>query len=122
MTVVKWAQAFSLEERVFTDLPWAGVVASFELACACRGERDPVLDQVGTQYGSGFSRDTTAWTESPALRTAMGKAAKVGDWYKRQDWAQAWAGIIARSLEHTGVVQSDLGLKLTDLRRWIDCA
>lgn len=122
VTVVKWNDGMALEERVFANLPWPGVRASFELACTIRGDRDRVIDQVGTQYGAGFSRDHTSWTDTPALRIAVGKAAKTGDWYKRQDWGQEWAGIICRHLDADAIRDSDLVQKLIDLRLWIDRA
>jgi putative ATP-dependent endonuclease of OLD family len=120
ITVVTWSDRLSLEERVFADLPWEGVVASFELACAIRGDRDAVISQVQTQYREGFNRDAMAWTDTSALRTALGKAAKTGDWYKRQSLGQQWAGIICHHLD--AVRNSDLGRKLIELREWIDRA
>ena len=77
---------------------------------------------MGTQYGSGFNRDTASWTDTPTLRTAMGKAAKTGDWYKRQDWGQEWATIICRHLDDDAISDSDLVQKLIELRSWIDRA
>jgi hypothetical protein len=120
--VIKWDDNLSLEERVFADLPWPGVIASFELACTIRGDRTSLISQVETQHGQPFNRDTAAWTETAGLRTAIGKAAKTGDWFKRQDRAQEWAGIIGPYLNDTGLANTDLVRKLTDLRSWIDRA
>ena len=120
--MVKWSDALSLEERVFAELPWTGVIASLELACTIRGDRGSVIDQVGTQHGGGFNRDPAAWTDTPAIRSAMGKAAKTGDWYKRQSWGQEWAGIISPYLEAASMRNTDLVRKLGELRTWIDRA
>ena len=89
VNVTKWDGGLSLEERVFADLTWAGILGSFDLACIVRGDRDKVLDQISSQYGAGFNRDPAAWPDSSGLRTALGRAAKAGEgWFKRQDRAQ----------------------------------
>lgn len=86
----------SIEDRVFADLPWSGVMDSFTAACAMHGDRTKLIDQVQSQCGQGFERNPALWTDAPALRTAMGKAAKVGEWFKRQDRAQEWVNAIRR--------------------------
>ncbi len=123
VNVTKWDGGLSLEERVFADLPWAGLLRSFDLACTVRGDRDRVIGQIGSQYGAGFNRDPTAWADTGSLRIALGKAAKAGEgWFKRQDRAQEWAAIICNHLDDPAVGNSDLVRKLTDLREWIDRA
>jgi hypothetical protein len=123
VTVTKWKDEYSLEERVFADLPWAGVIGSFELACTIRGDRSTTIDQVGSQFGPGFSRNPEAWTDTPDLRTAIGKAAKAGDgWFKRQDHAQEWAGIICAYVDDASMANSDFVQQIGHLRGWIDRA
>lgn len=118
VTVVCWDNAMSIEERVFADLPWIGVVDSFE--AVCRDEVDParIIDQVQTHYGPGFNRDRDTWIDHQPLRLALGRAAKECDWFKRQDRAQEWVGVIGRHL--ASMRGTDLVRKLTTLRRWID--
>lgn len=121
--VTKWDGGLSLEERVFADLPWAGLLRSFELACTIRGDRDEVIDQIGSQYGAGFTREPAAWTDTVSLRTALGKAAKAGEgWFKRQDRAQEWASVVCDYLDEPAANNSDLLRKLSELRDWIDLA
>jgi len=120
--VIVWDGEFSIEGRVFADIPWAGVMAAFEAACATRGDRDQVLNQIDTQYGPGFNRDCLAWTDTPQLRSALGKAAKASEWFKRQDLAQEWAGVICAYLHDDAIRNSDLVRKLNALRDWIDRA
>ena len=123
VNVTKWDGGLSLEERVFADLAWSGILGSFDLACTVRGDRDKVIDQIGSQYGAGFNRDPAAWTDSGGLRTALGRAAKAGEgWFKRQDRAQEWAAIICSHLDDAALENSDLVRKLTELREWIDRA
>jgi hypothetical protein len=120
VAVVKWDDALSIEERVFADLPWEGVVASLNAARAIWNDDARLLDQVQAQYGEGFDRDFTAWAETPQLRTALGKAAKASDWFKRQSWGWEWATAIAGYLADNAIRESDLVRQLISLRGWID--
>jgi hypothetical protein len=120
--VTKWEGALSIEERVFADLPWAGVKASFEAARAIRNDDARLLDQVGSKYGEGFDRDFEAWVDTPELRTALGKAAKASEWFKRQSRGQEWAEAISGHLTDETIPERDLVRQLTSLRGWIDNA
>jgi len=120
ITVVKWDGALSIEERVFADLPWAAVMASFELARANGNGDASLLDQVRTQYGVGFDRDIAAWDDTPELRTALGKAAKDSDWFKRQSRGREWAVVISGYLSDDAIRDSDLMRQLNSLRGWVD--
>jgi len=73
VAVIQWSSAMSIEQRVFADIPWSGVMASFKLACEIVGDRDKVIDHVQSQAGRGFDRDIAAWTASASLRAALGK-------------------------------------------------
>jgi putative ATP-dependent endonuclease of the OLD family len=120
ITVAKWDGALSIEERVFADIPWSGVVASFGAARAIWGDDDRLLDQVQTQFGKGFDRNFEQWADTPQLRTALGKAAKASDWFKRQSWGREWAAAISGYLVDNAIQASDLVRQLTSLRGWID--
>lgn len=118
--VTKWGGTNSIEERVFSDLPWVGVMASLEAARKIMNDDQRLLDQVQTQFGPGFDRNIAAWTDLPALRAALGKAAKSSDWFKRQSWGHAWARAISCYLADSAICQTDLIRQLSDLRSWID--
>jgi len=118
--VAKWDGPLSIEERVFADLPWAGVTASFEAARAILNDDARLLDQVATQYGNGLDREFAAWADAPELRTALGKAAKASEWFKRQSRGQEWAAAISGYLADNAIRESDLVRQLTSLRGWID--
>lgn len=120
ITVAKWDGALSIEERVFADLPWAGVMASFSAARAIWNDDARLLDQVQTQYGDDFDRNFAAWADTLRLRTALGSAAKASDWFKRQSWGRAWAAAISGHLADNAIRQGDLVRQLTSLRGWID--
>lgn len=118
--VIKWDDELSIEERVLADLPWGGVLASFGAARSIWSDDTRLLDQVQTQFGQGFERTFEAWVDTPALRTALGKAAKASDWFKRQSWSREWAAAISDHLTDNAIRQSDLVRQLTSLRNWID--
>ena len=122
VTVVLWDGNLSIEERVYMDLPWEGAIASFEAACKMWGDRSRLIDQVQSRYGAGFQRDPAQWADTEDMRRALGKAAKVCSWYKRQNRAQEWVGAIAEHLNGASTGDSDLIRKLSQLRRWVDDA
>ena len=120
IAVAKWDEALSIEERVCRDLTWAGVISSFDAARSIWNDDARLLEQVQKQFGQGFDRNFVAWTDSPQLRTALGKAAKASDWFKRQSWGREWAAAISGHLGDNGIRESDLVQQLTSLRCWID--
>ncbi|WP_341937215.1 ATP-dependent nuclease [Marinimicrobium sp. C2-29] len=120
IAVVKWEDALSIEERVFADLPWEGVTASLVVAQTIINDNARVLDQVQDQYGEGFERDSASWVDNRALRVALGRAAKVSNWFKRQDWGREWSSAISGYLADHAIQDSDLSHQLTSLRAWID--
>ena len=120
ITVAKWDDGLSIEERVFNDLPWLGVMSSFYAVRDIWGNDRRVLDQVQTHYGQEFNRNFAEWPDTPELRTALGAAAKASDWFKRQSWGREWAAAISVHLNDDATRDSDLARKLTDLRSWID--
>ena len=120
IAVAKWDNNRSIEESVLFDLPWAGVMASFEVARAIWGDDQRLIDQVGTQFGQGFNRNFETWVDIPQLRVALGKAAKTSDWFKRQSWGQEWAVAISPYLSNETIGECDLVRQLGRLRDWID--
>ncbi|WP_022731224.1 ATP-dependent nuclease [Thalassospira lucentensis] len=120
ITVTKWDNELSIEERIFFDVPWAGVMSSFEVAREIWGNDQSLLDQLRTQFGQDFNRDFARWVDTRELRTALGKAAKTGDWFKRQAWSQEWALVIAGHLRDEAIRGCDLVRQLDGLRNWID--
>lgn len=122
ITVTTWDGGLCIESRVFADVPWPAALAAFAAACAIQDPRDKLLDQVQSQYGAGFQRDPAAWTDHPALRVALGKAAKASGWFKRQSWGEQLADAISTYLGDTAIQGTDLVRKLEAVRGWIDCA
>ena len=121
VAVTVWGGGASIEQRVFADLPWAGVLASFDVA-SMHGQRNRRIDQVQSCYGPGFQRDPAEWQDTEAIRVALGTAAKRCDWYKRQDRGEEWAATVGCYLGDVAIQDSDLVGKLRKLRMWIDDA
>jgi len=118
--VVVWSDGRSIEEAVIQDLTWPGVLASFDVACEILGDVEVRLSQTATQFDGEFNRNRAAWSESPKLRAAIAKAAKVSDWFKRQSNAERWVAAISTYFEDDAIKDKDFILKLTQLRAWID--
>lgn len=117
--VVMWKGELSIEERVFSDLPWDGVLEGFHLASSLNPEPQKVLDQVGSQYGSGLDRDVETWTDSKKLRRALGSAAKASNWFKSVTKGRQWADTVVPHISDLEV-DSDLRAQLKKLRGWMD--
>jgi ABC-type transporter Mla maintaining outer membrane lipid asymmetry ATPase subunit MlaF len=122
VTVAMWAGGVSIEERVIADLTWDGVIASFQAARSIHCDDDRLLNQIQTHYGAGLNRQFAAWADEPTLRTAIGKAAKAGDWFKRQSWALIWVNAISAYFDEASVQTSDLRAQVNALRTWVDGA
>ncbi len=120
VTVAKWEGAVSIEERTFADIPWAGVIASFGAARAIWNDDARLLDQVRTQFGQNFDRNFATWVDTPQLRSALGRAAKASDRFKRQSWGREWTAAISGYLRDEAICGSDLARQLASLRSWID--
>ena len=120
ITVAKWTDGLSIEQRVFNDIPWAAVIASFNVARGIRQDDQSLLNQVQAQFGQGFDPDFARWRDTQELRTALGAAAKASGWFKRQSWSREWAAAISPHLNDDAIHQSDLVRQLTHLRDWID--
>ena len=122
ISVVYWAGTVSIEERVFADLPWEGVVASFKTALQIHKNEPQTLDQVSSQFGPGFDRNYGSWTESQKLRAALGTAANASSWFKKQSWAHDWVRAISEHLFSPAIETTDLAIQMRALRKWVDNA
>lgn len=122
VVVAMWTGGVSIEERVIADLPWAGVMASFDVAASIRQDTQLILDNVQSQYGAGFPKDPSSWRDEPRLRAAIGKAAKASDWFKRQTWGFEWAKVITPYLDDAAIQHTDLVARIAALRAWVDRA
>ena len=118
--VTKWSDVVSIEERVFHDVPWEAVIASFNVAYEIRGA--DVIEDVRKEFGPDFSSNCEKWTDSPQLRKALGGAAKARGWYKRQSAGRDWAAAVSHYLSDPTIPQTDLVRQIDRLRAWVDDA
>lgn len=121
--VLLWDGAVATEQRVFLDLPWEGVEEAIGLACEFVTS-NLVREHVATALAVGpndLPADVGAWRgfrAEPALRAALGKAAKAGNgWFKQVDRAAALGLLIGRHLGAAG--GTDLAKKITALEDWV---
>lgn len=119
MAAVVWEDKLCTEKRFFLDLPWDAVKQSYELAKSSHGD-DVFLSQVESQFGPGFNRKCSEWTDEPEIRVALGKAAHASEWFKSQSRAQAWILSIEKWLTDSELNGTALGRQLKSLREWID--
>ena len=118
--VAKWNDSASIEERVFRDLPWDGVMSSFEAARSIVGNDTSIIAQIRARFGNNFEPNFDIWSDTPQLRAALGQTAKEKDWFKRQDFGMEWANAITVYFDNEDMRESDLIQKLNGLRHWID--
>jgi putative ATP-dependent endonuclease of OLD family len=116
--VICWDGGVSVEERILSDIPWAYVLAS--VACARSIHGDSVTDHISVQYGPGFERNPERWSENQVLRSAIAKAAKHSDWFKRQSRAEKWIEVIKSVLDLPDLANTDFVKKIVALRSWVD--
>ena len=122
--VAQWNGEVATEERIFLDLPWAGVVAALELTINEHGE-DQVRQQLATTLKispNDIPPDVDSWRKMKPeleLRLALGKTAKLKkvSWFKRVDRASALGVIVAHYFGE--IAETDLGRKISDVRNWI---
>jgi len=125
--VVLWEGGVALEQRIFLDLPWVGVVEAIALAIAAHGA-GRVRAQVASALANGSKKpddlpeEVNDWRIAQSeqdVRIALGIAAKSkeGAWYKRVDFAAELGNVIASHLD--AIPESDLGKKVSALRGWI---
>ncbi|WP_199525624.1 MULTISPECIES: TOPRIM nucleotidyl transferase/hydrolase domain-containing protein [unclassified Herbaspirillum] len=116
-SVTMWANNLSIEQCAMSDLPWMQVQASLTLAA----EREfPVVAQVASKLQQALPPDFSTWEDSPALRAAIGAAAKGCSWFKDITHGELWGEIVFSALAIPAFQKTDLATKLQQLRDWID--
>ena len=112
-----WSDKLSLEERAFQDLPWTSALVSVKLA---QGLGFPVVDQVRSKLLEPLEKDVDKWEDSPKLRTAIGSAAKNGDWFKDTTRGDLWFKAINPAFQDAAFIKKNLALELSKLWTWVE--
>jgi energy-coupling factor transporter ATP-binding protein EcfA2 len=112
-----WKDNLAIEERVFNDLPWGGVLEELEIASDDRGE-EVIRDSVATNLGKKplDLGNFTSWAESAQLRSAIGYTAKKQGWYKRIDLGEAFGRAITKHL--SSMLTKDIEEKFEAIWEW----
>jgi hypothetical protein len=121
--VFEWAEGINTEERICRDLPWTYLQKLVDLASSERSQGS-VSDAIATALGGGDRVRTTkleALTSSGVagseLRSAIGKAAHKGEWFKRIDLGEALGLLVAEALPH--IPESNLAITIAALQTWV---
>jgi predicted ATPase len=126
IVVVQWADGSSIEERVFADLPWNGVLEITKYALQEKGST-VVLGGLATALGislNDLSPNPDEWSTVPpkdetAMRKALGSASKSGaGWFKRIDLGEGFGVRIADYLD--SIPDSSLAKTVAEVRAWVD--
>jgi putative ATP-dependent endonuclease of OLD family len=118
---MEWPDACSTEERLFLDLPWAGVRAMIAYAAEYGVESvTAVVNNVLASAKLAAIVDLTLPEErdTPEFRRALGKAAKNEDWFKSISRGERIAEIIGTHLDV--IPSTPLAKTVLAMRRWID--
>ena len=129
IVVIACENAFSIEEQIFKDVSWNTVQELIPIAIQKVKQDDnknndeaekSVFDSTNTYLADKMtSMDNWYATESDALRTALGKAAKNREWYKRLNYGELIGDAI---LAHYNELPVDCKLKqeIDSISNWID--
>lgn len=108
----------ALEDQIFLDLDWAGVLELLEYRKSVRNE-DKIITQVSKFHSQPFPADNFT-KETAELRIALSKASTEDkrDWFKRTDHGEK-IGIICcnRMAQYAG---KHLHSQIEQLNKWID--
>lgn len=114
VAVFRWDGGYAIEDRVFSDLPWAAVV---ELLAAVQTSGRSVREAVCAQAeGMELADKVAAWVDSPQLRSAVAAACKAGEWLKRVNLGEQLGEVICGAWDE--VQGSNLEATLSRIRNW----
>jgi ABC-type multidrug transport system ATPase subunit len=125
--IESWSGKCSTEERIFLDVPWKTLCELIEFAEDCKGTNSVLANIQSAVKGDTSltisSLNLSTWSDSPELRSALGRAAKGknaenADWFKNITSGECLGNIIGPCLET--VSSTPLAASLKRLRDWID--
>jgi putative ATP-dependent endonuclease of the OLD family len=106
----------TIENQVFTDLPWNAIKELIEYTIKRRGQ-DSVEATVKNQYGDSLPHE---WIEKDTIkiRNALAKASIKNNWFKREDHGRFLGSITYKYFDQ--IMEKPLGIQLEKLSTWID--
>lgn len=129
ITLIDCEDSYAIEEQIFKDVPWEAVRELIPLATQKLMEddgktqaeaEDSVFSSTNAQMMNKIgSKENWFDNDSTELRTALGKASKKKDWYKRQSYGEFLGQIV---LAHYGELAEGCKLKreIDAISNWID--
>lgn len=112
-----WKDNLAIEERVFNDLPWEGVLSELEIISVDKGQ-EVIRDSVASKLGKKplDLGDLTSWADSAQLRSAIGYTSKKQGWYKRIDLGEAFGRVMFTHL--SGMLTKGIEEKFKAICEW----
>jgi hypothetical protein len=117
ISVQLWRDRLAIEQRVFNDLPWEGVLEALIIATDEKSV-ESITDSVASKLKKK-PQDIGApgnWLDSVELRGAIGSCAKEKGWYKRIDTGEALGRIVIKHL--STLATNDIPEKLEFVKAW----
>lgn len=121
ITIFDCADNKSIEQQLFTDLPWEQIVQLIEYRIQVDNHDNCSVFQSTYSQQQPMPDFTEDWykTESDELRILLGNAAKKGDWYKRIDHGMEIGEIAFRDFEKLAADKKTKQI-FAELSNWID--
>ncbi|MET4803889.1 AAA family ATPase [Bradyrhizobium sp. LB11.1] len=118
----QWPDNCSTEQRLFLDLPWAGVRALIALAIECVGQ-DSVIAVLDNALNAADLPTVSAAKLGPErdtvdLRRLIGKVANDKSWFKDISRGEGLASVVGPHLN--AVAATPLAQGLDVMRKWVD--
>lgn len=120
LTVVRWKDRTSIDERLFFDLPIDRLRDLFEVAIESYGFssiEDQLVSRIPGAATGGTSIDDLFGHNEEELRRAAGGAAKANSWFKRIDLGEIVGQVVGGCLSE--IAAEDLGIGLGAIENWI---
>lgn len=125
--IVDCDKDYAIEQQIFNDLQWEGIVKLIAYAIDEKGETS-ITELVKTQFGKDLPSDWKS-KETEGIRVALGKASTLkkeksnGDlidksWFKRIDHGMYLGETLCANLNYN--MESKLGKQMLELNKWID--
>ena len=123
INVYQWEEGCAIEERVFLDLPWQGVVEAIEYIAAeidishlCYELSEKMDEDLAL-----FDDEIAEWNnelDEDSLRISLGKLSKERSWFKRPDLGKSLGRLVGKHLQD--LEGTSLHKTIGELRGWID--
>jgi putative ATP-dependent endonuclease of the OLD family len=112
-----WKDNLAIEQRVFNDIPWIGVIKLLDIVANERGE-EVIRDNLASKLAVKPLElgNYKLWNDALPLRKAIGETAKKNSWFKRIDSGEAFG---KTTLQYLGnMLTNDIEEKINVVKAW----